>query len=330
MCWGPCPCIKYSHSTRIIYTVILIIQIIFLLLIKLGIIPTRFYCGEQKPELCNVYEAYYAIYQAGAGFFFIFLVYGGIHLRVKNSRDLRSSWHNGFWLLKILIFILSDYLSVNNFIAQFIFYTDIYLGYISTLIMIVLEFTMLWKLGYAISIHLLKRFNEGSIHSGAILVFIGVTTYSIPIFFSIMSLSLFDDNTMNNEIYWGTLFISYAFALIYFSFNLFKSKKSRLLLGGTLASHVVFTMTSAMLHDSYNLYKKHYYIRSIYYMLHSTEIAVAFACVGYFIVFGLKVKQPDMENAIVTVEENEKQVCCYVQRKVVEVKRPAEAQGEKI
>lgn len=328
LCWGPCPCIKYSYSTRIIYTVILIIQIIFLLLIKLEIIPTYFLCGEKEPEYCNINKVYYAIYLSGGGILCIFLFFGLIQIRVKSSRNLRSFWHNGFWLLKIFIFIFSDFFSLDNFIVHFVFYIDLYFGYICTFIMIVLEFVMLWKTAYAISIHLLKRFIDGSIHSGAILVFIGVTTYSIPIFFAIMSLTLFDENTTNNEIYWATLFISYSFGLIYLGHNLLKQRKSRLLLGGTLASHVVFTMTLAMFHDSFNLYKRYFYIKSIYYMLHSIEIAVAFASVAYFIVYGLKVKQPDLENAIVTVEEKEKQICCCIQRKVVEVRRPEGVQGE--
>lgn len=109
LCCSFCPASKNSTSTRIVYSLFLLFGLIVSCVMltpgirsELDKIPH--FCSS-KPEICDNIVGYLAVYRvcfAIAAFFLFFclIMYG-----VKSSRDPRSGFQNGFWAIKILLFV---------------------------------------------------------------------------------------------------------------------------------------------------------------------------------------------------------------------------------
>lgn len=121
LCCAACPSCKNSTSTRIAYSMMLLVGTIVAAVMlapglreKLDDIPglCKSFVGEHvwntqllKEQQCDEVVGYLAVYRvcfSMAAFFFLFCV---IMIKVSSSKDPRSKIQNGFWLFKVLIMI---------------------------------------------------------------------------------------------------------------------------------------------------------------------------------------------------------------------------------
>uniref|UniRef100_A0A6Q2ZLB2 Uncharacterized protein n=1 Tax=Esox lucius TaxID=8010 RepID=A0A6Q2ZLB2_ESOLU len=110
-----CPNSKNSTVTRVIYAFILLMgTIVACIMLSPGVdeqlkkIPG--FCedgagssipGIQANMNCEIFVGYKAVYRVCFGMSMFFLVFSLLMYKVKNSRDPRSTIHNGFWFFKI-------------------------------------------------------------------------------------------------------------------------------------------------------------------------------------------------------------------------------------
>lgn len=109
LCCRACPSCKNSTSTRIAYSLFLLFGLITSCIVLIPGIRDQLdkiphFC-QNEPNLCDKVVGYIAVYRicfAMAVFFVFFclIMYG-----VKSSKDARSGIQNGFWGIKVLIFI---------------------------------------------------------------------------------------------------------------------------------------------------------------------------------------------------------------------------------
>ncbi|XP_031549551.1 probable serine incorporator [Actinia tenebrosa] len=109
LCCKSCPTCRNSTSTRIVYSLFLLFGLIAscITLIpgireKLNSIPH--FC-EKTGSTCDNIVGYLAVYRIGLGMAAFFLLFCIIMYGVSNSKDCRAGLHNGFWGIKILLFI---------------------------------------------------------------------------------------------------------------------------------------------------------------------------------------------------------------------------------
>ncbi|RMX53255.1 hypothetical protein pdam_00022758 [Pocillopora damicornis] len=109
LCCNACPSCKNSTSTRIVYSIFLLFGLILSCIVLIPGIREEMdkipkFC-EKEDKICDSLVGYLAVYRicfAMAAFFFFFclIMYG-----VKSSKDPRSGIQNGFWGLKVLIYV---------------------------------------------------------------------------------------------------------------------------------------------------------------------------------------------------------------------------------
>lgn len=121
LCCAACPSCKNSTSTRIAYSLILLVGTIVAAVMlapglrsKLdeipglckGFVPAEVWNSQLlKSQQCDEVVGYLAVYRvcfAMAAFFFLFCL---LMIKVNSSKDPRSKIQNGFWLFKVLILI---------------------------------------------------------------------------------------------------------------------------------------------------------------------------------------------------------------------------------
>ncbi|RDD36888.1 putative serine incorporator [Trichoplax sp. H2] len=106
LCCSSCPSCKNSTSSRVMYTVVLMLcLIISCIVLAPGLQGTL----EKIPGFCshltdcNKLVGYLAVYRVCFAFALFYLLMCVLMINVKNSRDSRSSIQNGFWAVKFLI-----------------------------------------------------------------------------------------------------------------------------------------------------------------------------------------------------------------------------------
>ncbi len=122
-CCSFCPGCKNSTASRLVYGLILLLGT-FLACIALipgvqdAIESIPFFC-DKLPETCQLISGYAGIYRvcfAMACFFFLMAV---IMIKVKSSKDPRSGFQNGYWVVKIIMLLAigvgAFFIRVGNF-----------------------------------------------------------------------------------------------------------------------------------------------------------------------------------------------------------------------
>jgi len=110
LCCKACPSCKNSTSSRIGYTIMLLLSFIMSCVMlspgirhKLDKIPQ--FCDKVGVETCDKLVGYLAVYRVCFAMASFFLIMAVITINVKSSSDTRAKIHNGFWGLKLLVFI---------------------------------------------------------------------------------------------------------------------------------------------------------------------------------------------------------------------------------
>lgn len=110
-CCACCPSCRSSTSTRIVYTVFLLLgTIVSCVMLSEGIQEAMvekvpFLDEACKASNCNLLVGYLAVYRicfGMAAFFFLFLI---LNIGVSSSKDCRGGLNNGFWGLKFLLLV---------------------------------------------------------------------------------------------------------------------------------------------------------------------------------------------------------------------------------
>ncbi|XP_001633416.2 probable serine incorporator isoform X1 [Nematostella vectensis] len=109
LCCNFCPTCKNSTSTRIVYSIFLLFGLVVSCIVlapglrhKLNQIP---YLCEHASETCDSIVGYLAVYRVCFGLAAFFLLFCLLMYGVTSSRDVRSKIQNGFWGIKILLFL---------------------------------------------------------------------------------------------------------------------------------------------------------------------------------------------------------------------------------
>ncbi|RMX51655.1 hypothetical protein pdam_00020296, partial [Pocillopora damicornis] len=148
-CCACCPSCRSSTSTRIVYTLFLLIgTILSSVMLSSGIQDTMV---EKVPFFneaceaatlgtnCDVLVGYLAVYRicfGMAAFFFLFMI---LNIGVGSSKDCRGELNNGFWGLKFILlitlwvaafFIPRGSFGVGLFFFMFLFYALALTGFI--------------------------------------------------------------------------------------------------------------------------------------------------------------------------------------------------------
>lgn len=110
LCCKACPSCKNSTSSRIGYTLILLLGFVLSCIMlapgireKLDQIPR--FCANVGPENCDKLVGYMAVYRVCFALALFYLIMAVIMIKVKSSKDPRAKLHNGFWAVKLCLYI---------------------------------------------------------------------------------------------------------------------------------------------------------------------------------------------------------------------------------
>lgn len=150
-CCVRCPSCKNSTATRIVYTVFLFLGTVLSAVMlapgmadRLEKIPS--FC-DHVPDNCNSLVGYLAVYRVCFAMAAFFLLMAVMMFKVKSSHDPRSKFQNGFWIVKIAMFIAllvaAFYIPKGNFGTVWL-----YIGMIGGYIFILLQLILLIDFAY--------------------------------------------------------------------------------------------------------------------------------------------------------------------------------------
>ncbi|CAB3990537.1 probable serine incorporator [Paramuricea clavata] len=153
-CCSRCPSSKNSTSTRIVYSVFLFLGSVIsgVMLVpgikeKLADIPH--FCSSDENK-CDNFVGYLAVYRvcfAMAAFFFLLTL---IMFKVQTSKDGRAKFQNGFWIVKILLYLglitAAFFIPKGNFGKAWM-YIGMFGGFLFILIQLILliDFAYKWN-----------------------------------------------------------------------------------------------------------------------------------------------------------------------------------------
>lgn len=185
LCCKACPTCKNSTSTRIVYSLFLLFGLIASCIVlipgireKLDKIP---HLCEKEPDICDNVVGYFAVYRicfAMAAFFlFLCLIMYG----VKSSKDPRSGIQNGFWGIKVLIYVAAI---VGAFFIPSGTFQEVwlYFGLIGAFLFILIQLVLLVDFAHSWNSAWVERMEEtGSKVWAALLLFFTFLMYGIAL-----------------------------------------------------------------------------------------------------------------------------------------------------
>lgn len=185
LCCKACPTCKNSTSTRIVYSLFLLFGLIASCIVlipgireKLDKIP---HLCEKEPDICGNVVGYFAVYRicfAMAAFFlFLCLIMYG----VKSSKDPRSGIQNGFWGIKVLIYVAAI---VGAFFIPSGTFQEVwlYFGLIGAFLFILIQLVLLVDFAHSWNSAWVERMEEtGSKVWAALLLFFTFLMYGIAL-----------------------------------------------------------------------------------------------------------------------------------------------------
>eukprot|EP00794_Sanderia_malayensis_P012370 gene12370-13640_t len=166
LCCKTCPSCKNSTSSRIGYILLLLLGFITSCIMqapgirdKMDKIPHL--CNNKyiKEETCNNLVGYLAVYRVCFAMAAFFLLMALITIKVKSSKDRRSSFQNGFWFIKLILFIglivAAFFIPKGSFSVVWM-----YVGMIGASLFIVIQLIMLIDFAYSWSESWVEKHEE--------------------------------------------------------------------------------------------------------------------------------------------------------------------------
>lgn len=164
LCCKACPSCRNSTASRIGYTLILLLGFILSCIMlspdirhKLDKVPHL--CSSLGPENCDKVVGYLAVYRVCFAMSVFFIIMAMITFNVQSSRDPRAKFQNGFWAIKLLMFIGllvgAFYIPKGEFSKVWM-----YIGMIGGFLFILIQLILLIDFAYSWSERWISKFEE--------------------------------------------------------------------------------------------------------------------------------------------------------------------------
>ncbi|KAG7318789.1 hypothetical protein KOW79_017263 [Hemibagrus wyckioides] len=187
-----CTKCKNSIVTRIVYASILLIDTIIACIMLSPSIERQMkqipgFCEDgMKSSIpgavrCEMIVGYRAVYRLCFGISMSFLAFGLLTINIKNSRDPRAAFHNGYWFFKIVVIIA---LTVGGFYIPEGRFSDIWfgVGVFGAIIFILIQLILLMDFVHSLSESWHdKRENQNAKLWGCALASVTLFNYSLSI-----------------------------------------------------------------------------------------------------------------------------------------------------
>jgi len=161
LCCKACPSCQNSTASRIGYTLVLLLGFILSCVMLSPNIRQKL---NKVPHLCPTFDCdqvvgYVAVYRVCFAMFAFFFIMALITFKIRNSKDPRASIHNGFWAIKLLVFIAllvgAFYIPKGDFSRVWM-----YIGMIGGFLFILIQLVLLIDFAYSWSQKWIGKYEE--------------------------------------------------------------------------------------------------------------------------------------------------------------------------